>query len=189
MPTLLTHPAVPLAVGITLGRKILPPRLLLVGMVAAMLPDLDVVGLQHGVAYAAAYGHRGVTHSLSIALVTALLLSLTYRRLKVNYTTACWFLFISIGSHGVLDAFTNGGLGIALAWPFSEQRYFAPWRVIEVSPLGVERFFSVRGWEVLQSEAVWVWLPLLVVAGVGGFIRRSLTPPPGPDPRGAPNQG
>ena len=37
----------------------------------AMLPDADVIGFSFGVRYADAWGHRGATHSLAIALIGA----------------------------------------------------------------------------------------------------------------------
>jgi inner membrane protein len=63
-------------------------------------------------------------------------------------------------SHGLLDTLTNGGLGIALAWPFSMARYFAPWTPIPVAPIGV-RMLSGRGLRVVMTEAL-QFAPLLV---------------------------
>ena len=77
-------------------------------------------------------------------------------------------------SHPLLDALTNGGLGVALFAPFSAERYFFPFRPIEVSPLGM-RFFSARGLEVLASEIVWVWLPALLIY-LAAKMYRKLTP-------------
>jgi inner membrane protein len=83
----------------------------------------------------------------------------------------------STASHGILDAFTNGGLGIAFLWPFSSERYFAPYQVIEVSPIGISRFLSSRGLAVLESELVWVWAPCVVLgvvlAAIGARLSRS----------------
>jgi inner membrane protein len=61
-----------------------------------------------------------------------------------------------IASHGLLDAMTTGGLGVAFFAPFSAERYFFPWRPILVSPIGIERFLSPRGAAVLMSELQWV---------------------------------
>jgi inner membrane protein len=61
---------------------------------------------------------------------------------------------------------TTGGLGVAFFSPFSNTRYFFPWRPIAVSPIGA-RFFSPRGFAVLLSEALWVWTPMLVAGAVG----------------------
>jgi len=145
MPTILTHPAVPLALGLGLGRNIIPPRLLACGAIAAMLPDLDVLAFHYGIPYAAEFGHRGFSHSLLFALVLALLGASAYRWLRTGFARAWGFLFIAVASHGMLDAFTNGGLGIAFLWPFSPQRYFAPVQVIDVAPIGVTRFLTMHG--------------------------------------------
>lgn len=72
-------------------------------------------------------------------------------------------LFFVTDTHGLLDAMTDGGLGIAFFSPFNLQRYFLPWRPIHVSPIGVGRFFSARGLRILWSEIVWVWLPILAI--------------------------
>lgn len=72
---------------------------------------------------------------------------------------AATFVFICAASHPLLDAMTSGGLGVALAWPWSEQRFFASWRPIRVSPFAPQ-FFSARGIATLLSELRWVWLPL-----------------------------
>ncbi|MFA6179679.1 MAG: metal-dependent hydrolase, partial [Candidatus Methylopumilus sp.] len=56
----------------------------------------------------------------------------------------------------------NGGLGVALYWPFSNERVFFPYHPIAVSPIGVGRFFTERGLAVLKSEFIWVVLPSIV---------------------------
>ena len=38
------------------------------------------------------------------------------------------YLFLSTASHGVLDALTDGGLGVAFFSPFDQTRYFFPFR-------------------------------------------------------------
>jgi inner membrane protein len=74
---------------------------------------------------------------------------------------ALYFAAIT-ATHPLLDALTDGGLGVALFAPFSPDRYFLPWRPIEVSPIGPS-FFSERGFHVLISEIRWVWLPSLAL--------------------------
>ena len=73
---------------------------------------------------------------------------------------------------GWLDAFTNGGSGIQLLWPLTDERYFMPWQPIAVSPIGVRNFISSYGLYVLYSEAKWVWLPALALGGAMYFLRR-----------------
>jgi inner membrane protein len=69
------------------------------------------------------------------------------------------YLFLATASHGVLDAMTNGGLGVAFFSPIDNRRYFLPWRPIRVSPIAITRFFSPRGYAILRSELLWIWLP------------------------------
>src|SRR6267378_8050335 len=50
-------------------------------------------------------------------------------------TPGLWrFFFLATASHGLLDAMTNGGLGVAFFAPFCDTRYFLPWQPIVVSP-------------------------------------------------------
>ncbi|HEX7809721.1 MAG TPA: metal-dependent hydrolase, partial [Thermoanaerobaculia bacterium] len=60
-------------------------------------------------------------------------------------------------------------LGVAFFSPFSNVRYFFPWRPIRVSPIG-PRFFSARGLATLQSELLWVWLPCVTLALLGKYV-------------------
>jgi inner membrane protein len=78
-----------------------------------------------------------------------------------------------VGSHGVLDAMTTGGLGAALMWPFTTARYFLPWRPIPVAPIGVG-MLSARGVYVVGVELL-LFLPFW---GYALWPRRS-APPPG----------
>jgi inner membrane protein len=174
MPTILTHPAVPLAIGMGLGGRVIPPHLLAAGIVTSILPDIDVVGFNFDISYAAAYGHRGLTHSPLVAAAVALCGAAVARTFGARPATTFWFLFIAMASHGVLDACTNGGLGIAFLWPWSDERFFAPFRVIQVSPIGLTRFVSGRGLDVLLSELQWVWLPCAVL-GAALAAARGLT--------------
>jgi inner membrane protein len=164
MPTILSHPAVPIAMAIGLGRKFVSKRLLFAGAFVSILPDLDVVAFRLGIPYAAAFGHRGFSHSILAAVIVAIAGACLFRFLRSTFRRAFLFLFVAMVSHGILDAFTNGGLGIAFFWPWSGERFFAPVQVIEVAPLGISRFLSARGMAVLWSEFLWVWMPLMGLA-------------------------
>jgi len=173
MPTIFTHAVSALAIG----SVVLPPktgaRAWTLGVLCAMVPDLDVVAFAFGVSYSDMLGHRGLTHSLIFALTLSLLLAaVAFRgsewdgaRLRIGL-----FLFLATASHGILDAFTNGGMGIAFFAPFSADRYFFPVTPIEVSPIG-RGFLSERGLRVIASEAVWVWVPSLVVVAIAFAVR------------------
>lgn len=158
MPTILSHAAVPIAGALLLGRGRLTVPVIATGIIFSMLPDADVVGFGFDINYADSWGHRGASHSLLFAAVAALLATALLR--PDNYRIAGVFLFLSMASHGLLDTLTNGGLGAALFWPWSDVRIFAPVTPIEVSPIGIGNFLTARGLAVLQSELIWIWLPM-----------------------------
>ena len=172
MPTILSHPAVPLGLAIALGPANVSGRLLAAGVLASIAPDLDVLGFRLGIAYSHELGHRGFTHSLALALALAMLVAPFAHRLTSRPLPTFLFVFVACASHGLLDMLTTGGHGIALFWPFSEERFFWPVQVIEVSTLNLRRFFGEAGWAVLGSELRWVWLPAAVSAAVGYGVRR-----------------
>ena len=172
MPTVLSHPAVPLALGLGLSRRVLPGRLVAAGVLLSVVPDLDVVGLRLGVPYGSPFGHRGATHALAFAALVALGGALGHRTFRVRPRTVFFFLFVAAASHGVLDAFTDGGRGVALLWPFTARRFFAPVRPIEVAPLEASRLLTRHGAAVLLSELVWVWLPCAALAVALALWRR-----------------
>jgi len=173
MPTIISHAAVPLAIGIGLGRGRIPSRLLLAGVAAAIAPDLDVVAFKLGIAYADTFGHRGASHSLMFALLLAAGASAAAPLLRTSGRTSFFFILAAAVSHPLLDMLTNGGLGVALFWPVSDLRYFAPWQVIEVSPLSLRRVFSAQGLAVMRSELAWVWAPCAVAASIAMRFRRA----------------
>ena len=164
----------PLALAVALGPDAMPPGLVALAVACAVLPDLDALGLWLGIPYEHPFGHRGFTHSLPFALALAGAGSLFAPALGVDASTAFWVLFVSAASHGLIDAMTNGGLGIAFFSPFSNRRGFMPWRVIEVSPLRPSALFSRRGFCVLRSELRWVGLPCGVLALLGTVLRALL---------------
>ena len=169
MPSALGHVAPALALVPAFARPGVPRRLWWLGALGAMAPDLDVVAFALGVPYEHPLGHRGLWHSLPFAaLAAALLAALAFpRALPVLPRSRIWlYLFLAIGSHGVLDAFTDGGLGVALLAPFDERRIFFPLRPIAVSPIGVSAFLSARGLAVIASELLFVWLPCAALGWV-----------------------
>ncbi|MDD5358773.1 MAG: metal-dependent hydrolase [Sulfurovaceae bacterium] len=163
MPTIISHVAVPLAAGVGLGRDVISRRLIFVGFIASIMPDFDVVAFRLGIAYSDQLGHRGFTHSILFAIILGIFAALFYSKLKTKPLVAFIFVFIATISHGLLDMLTNGGLGIAFFWPFTEQRFFFPKQFIQVSPLSLHRLFSPAGLAVVKSELLWVWFPALSI--------------------------
>jgi len=139
-----------------------------------MVPDADVIAFRFGIPYAHLFGHRGFSHSIAFA---ALLATFAWwlrsdEDAPVGGPRIWTILFLSTVSHGVLDAMTSGGLGVAFFSPFSNHRYFFDWRPIMVAPIGVARFFSERGLAVLKSEFVYVWLPSVGLIGLSLLLRK-----------------
>ncbi len=172
MATIITHPVIPFALGLGLGRKVIPLRALAAGVFLSVAPDLDVISFRLGIPYANVLGHRGVSHSLALSLLLAGVLTLSLRIGRSDRGAVFLYLGLSAVSHGLLDAATNGGLGIAFFAPFSTERYFLPWQVLQVSPIGLKRFLTTRGLSVLQSELLWVWVPSLLTSAALHTFRR-----------------
>ena len=153
----------------------MPARYWMTLAVVGALPDLDVVVYPLGLNAPHILGHRGITHSLAFAAVfAALVVRVLFRdRVWRPAWPRLWVVFfVAMASHGVLDAMTNGGQGIAFLAPFSAARWHFPWQPILVSPIGVGAFFSRNGLRVLQNEIVWLWLPSAVVALTVRLVRR-----------------
>jgi len=164
MPTLITHAIAPVVARVGLGPQRISNRLLAVACCAAVLPDADVVAFLLGIPYGDPLGHRGISHSLMLALLAGFACSFAYRWLQSKRLTAFLFVSVSMASHGLFDALTNGGLGVAFFWPFSDARYFFPSQPIEVSAIGLKYVFTERMLIVLKSELLWVWFPSLTLA-------------------------
>ena len=196
MPSVFSHAVV----GSTLVACGIRPRwgLVALGGALAVVPDLDVVGLGIGWGLDHPLGHRGLSHSLAAAAVLATIGTAAVRlwtrrgaEAARDPAPARWWLwlllFMAAASHGVLDALTNGGRGVAFFAPFSEARWHFGVRPIEVSPIGVREFFTTRGVEVMANELRWIWLPsaLMLAAGwmLGRFSDRRTPAARAPDPR------
>lgn len=149
------------AVGLAAGRAHAsgrPHRWMLAFSALSMAPDLDVVAFALGIPYEHAFGHRGASHALLVGLLGAACgIAPGERRAR-----AAILGVLVLTSHGLLDTLTNGGLGCALLWPWTEARFFAPWRPISVAPIGAG-MVSARGWYVLLLEAL-LFSPLLLYA-------------------------
>ena len=169
MPTIMSHALLPLTAAAVLGPRRIARPVALAGAALAMAPDADVIGFRLGVTYADNWGHRGASHSLVFAALLTLILLALWPAARSRL--AAGFLFLSAASHGLLDTLTNGGMGVALLWPFDTTRYFAIWHPILVAPIGA-RFFTARGIQTLLAEAGWIWLPCLLIAGPALLARR-----------------
>jgi inner membrane protein len=173
----LTHAFAAVALTKTLSCRKHDCRFWTLAVISSILPDADVVGFLIGINYGDLLGHRGLSHSLSFAAFWSLLvMSGEHRRLMKfprHWCSRVGLIFLATISHGILDAMTDGGLGVAFFSPFDTTRYFFAWRPIRVSPIGVGQLFTGRGAAIMASEIEYVWLPLAAVwAGVGLWRRR-----------------
>jgi inner membrane protein len=176
MATVFSHVVSGLAIATLIPAPGSLQRCALVGALCAAVPDLDVTATWLGVPWGHVLGHRGITHSAAFAAALAAVLAVTVFRGPAwnGRRGGLWLvLFLATASHGVLDAMTTGGPGVAFFAPFDAGRYFLPWRPIPVSPLSPRRFFSQRGVDIMQAEVLLIWLPAAVLAAVGAGWRGS----------------
>jgi inner membrane protein len=150
----------------------------------SMLPDADVVAVALGAPDVGAIGHRGASHSLFVAVVIGALCGVAARRLGWPVLRTAVAATLAIASHGILDAFGEGGRGIPLLWPLSDARFMSPLRLLPDAPRGL-RFLSRRGLMDVALEflvffpftafALWPrWkapLRLVVIDGAGAGAR------------------
>ena len=180
MPTIITHSVAALTAGKSFGPKEVPNRFWLLSIFCSVIPDADVIAFSPGIPYGHFFGHRGFFHSPFFAFLLCLFIVSVFFRTERIFSRRWWFYlaYFSLlsASHGILDAFTNGGLGIALLSPFDQTRYFFPWRPILVSPIGISGFISQWGLMTLKSELLWIWLPSLLIVISSWFLRNDRTP-------------
>lgn len=164
MPTIITHSIVAIATLQIINKNVRTIWLWIGMIVVSILPDADVISFTLGIKYGDFFGHRGFFHSLFFSLLISFIIMLFLRKLT-HFEPGKWWKYVVLlfcvgASHGILDAFTNGGLGIALLAPFDTGRYFFPWTPIPVAPIGLRPFFSSWGLRVIGWEFVIIILPL-----------------------------
>ncbi len=85
----------------------------------SMVPDLDVVAFRFGISYGSPFGHRGATHSIAFAIALGVVAFFLTQSRKSALAIA-----LTVITHPLLDALTDGGLGVAFFWPLTDARYF-----------------------------------------------------------------
>ena len=168
----ITHAVVPIAAAISFGNHAGSKRLLAVAVIAAMIPDLDV--LMHplfNLPLNSVYGHRGAFHSLFFAILAGLVTTGFHCHLKASRLAAAIAVAAAMASHGLLDMLTTNGGGVAYLWPISSMRVYADWRPlpgsVESHGLRLAAIINRLGPEWHQVIA-----PMLVVAIVIRLGRR-----------------
>jgi len=172
MPTIFSHAIFASSIGSAFRDAHAQTRFWILTAICAMLPDADVLSFSLGVPYGSMFGHRGITHSIAFAVIAGIVVSiLFYWKSEIPKWKLARYFGLVTATHPFLDMFTNGGLGVALLAPFSSERFFFPWRPIEVSPIGLD-FFSDRGIGVIASEVIWIWIPSVIIFLAAWLVRR-----------------
>jgi inner membrane protein len=160
MPTIFAHGAIGFTAAKVISNHTANRRLISAAAILAMMPDVD--GLFFGlIPYRHPFGHRGFTHSLLFAALAGVVTAFVFVHKQWNdrHTFAKLAVFFSLvtASHGVFDAMTTGGLGVAFLSPFDNTRYFFPFRPIPVSPMSADALLTRRGMRVLSAEFGFFW--------------------------------
>jgi inner membrane protein len=104
---------------------------LLIGALAGMAPDLDVLISSPDDPLLFLEYHRQFTHSLIFIPVGALLCTLIFypiAKKKLSFAQIYLFSFLGYATHGMLDACTS--YGTQLYWPFSDER--VAWSTVSI---------------------------------------------------------
>jgi len=163
MPSLFGHAVAGLAITETFRRAKLPRRIWALAPLCAVAPDLDWFASFLAFHKNHILNHRGVAHSLFGALLIAAAVWLIGLRREQRSGQAWLCLTLAALSHGLMDACTSGGVGVALFMPISDSRWACLWQPIQVAPLPLGREDLYRFLLSLRTEAFWIGLPALTL--------------------------
>jgi inner membrane protein len=111
---------------------------LIIGALAGMAPDLDVLIYSTNDSLLFLEYHRQFTHSLFFIPFGALVCTLVFHpffKNKLTFKQNYLFSFLGFSTHGLLDACTS--YGTQLFWPFSTQRI--SWDIVSI----IDPFFTL----------------------------------------------
>jgi membrane-bound metal-dependent hydrolase YbcI (DUF457 family) len=130
---------------------------MVLAVIAALLPDIDVFLLLTG---SRAVTHRGLTHSLLFAVLSAAALTAVARAL-VNLSTPRLFLLMLLAcvSHLVLDFLMGAGPPIRPFAPLDDRGFLAPVRLLPIA-------YYARTAEGYRSAGFWIGNGLAVALEV-----------------------
>lgn len=177
MASPLTHAVVGVTLAAVHGVKPRPVAPWWLAIFCAVAPDVDALGYWWGVPYASFWGHRGFTHSIAFAVLIGWGCTWWTGGSSAMSGVRLWSLyFMATLSHGLLDALTDGGLGVAFFSPVDQSRYFFPVRPIHVSSMSLRDLLGPHGLEVLANEIQRVWIPCGLVAALWWWWNRGHHP-------------
>ena len=177
MPSIFAHAVAGAALAnAAFSPRRVPRRVWITAAFVAALPDIDAIGRPFGnLSFEALFGgHRGLTHSVMFALAFSAIVTWGFFR-RPQWTALqrrLWATFaLAIVSHGVLDALSTIGSGVAFWAPFSWTHYEFAWQPL--GELGPGSRGPDRVLDMVANEFVWVGLPSLMVVAIARFIRRA----------------
>ena len=153
--------------------------MLWLGAVIALLPDFDVV-VWLLLRPAGISPHRGFSHSLLFAAISALVFTIPARlRAGVPFTIALLALFGAALSHPLLDFLMGAGPGIRFFAPFSETGYLFAFRGVPTAYYGLSAasllavLLAPRTLLGIALEVL-IFAPLILAAGPRRIPRRGI---------------
>jgi|TARA_B110000263_G_C15214878_1_gene467037 inner membrane protein len=166
VPTIFTHSLIGIAASRLAPQKLWFKRFLTMSLIASIIPDIDVIGIPFGVPYGHVLAHRGLTHSIIFTIPFSILLLKLFFRKETMFSSRgslmIVYLILIIMSHGFLDALSNGSNGVALLWPFNNERLFFPITPITDASISTS-FFGELGYRVMLNEILIIWIPVTTI--------------------------
>ncbi len=176
MPSLISHAVIGLAIGAAISTRNHQGSLIWMSVLASSFPDIDGLSFLFGIPYKSLFGHRGFFHSIFFAFLLSNIL-IYFGLPNVKLFAQRWFYYETIFflitlSHGILDAMTAGGMGVAFFSPFSNKRYLFPWKPLIACPLTIRDFFSEWGKIVAINEFICIWIPSFIILLFSLWLKR-----------------
>lgn len=135
-----------------------------VGGIAAMTPDLDILISSQSNPMLSLLYHRNFTHSLLFIPVGGLLVALAFmlfKRFRNHWRFTLLAALIGYGTHGLLDACTS--YGTMLFWPFSDLRI--SWDIVAIiDPVVTIPLVLGVAWTVIHDDRRGVFYTLIFVS-------------------------
>lgn len=170
--------ALPFTAVPSVRKAVRPIGLVLSAGLLSAAPDLDTAFFGV-IPYAHFFGHRGFFHSpffgISVAVTLSFLLLAVLRSfgMKASAGVAA-ALALALASHGLLDAMTDAGLGVMLLYPFSEERFFLPWRPFHAPPVKISSL-SIRQVQMMVRSELPIVLACAAIAGTVQFVIKRIS--------------
>ena len=143
---------------------------MLIGALAGMAPDLDILIYSIDDPLLFLEFHRQFTHSLLFIPFGALLCSVVFYHFvknKLTFSQIYLFSFLGFSTHGLLDACTS--YGTQLFWPFTNARI--AWDIVSIVdpfftiPILIGIIFSIYKRSHLYARAVFIYAIVFLCLG------------------------